>query len=278
MDKLSFLEKIIKQYVPDLTSDQISQFLTYYEMLIETNKVMNLTAITDFEDVVIKHFADSLSISQIVDLSGNTGNTDKTRSDASDDHEVSSKLINSEETSCTTPDQNSIRILDIGTGAGFPGIPLKIAYPDISITLLDSLNKRVDFLNSVIDELKLNEHGSITAVHSRAEDYIKEAGIRQSYDLAVSRAVASLNVLSEYTLPYVKIGGSFISYKSEQADTEISEAENAISVLGGKIDDKISFTLPESDFGRTLIKITKIKDTPEKYPRKAGIPGKKPLH
>ena len=243
MDKNLYIEKIIKEYVPSLTSDQTSQFMKYYEMLIKTNKVMNLTAITDFEDVVIKHFADSLSILKVVDFS----------------------------------DQNSIRILDIGTGAGFPVIPLKIAYPGISITLLDSLNKRVDFLNSVIDELKLNEHGSITAVHSRAEDYIKEAGIRQSYDLAVSRAVASLNVLSEYTLPYVKISGIFISYKSEQADTEISEAENAISVLGGKIDDKISFTLPESDFGRTLIKITKIKDTPDKYPRKAGIPGKKPL-
>ena len=267
MDKLSYLEKIIKQYIPDLTSDQSSKFMTYYEMLIETNKVMNLTAITDFEDVVIKHFADSLSISQIINLSDNTG------SNVSDDHEAS----NSKEISDTTADQNSIRILDIGTGAGFPGIPLKIAYPFISITLLDSLNKRVDFLNSVIDELKLNEQGNITAVHSRAEDYIKENGIRQSYNLAVSRAVASLNVLTEYALPYVKVGGSFISYKSEQADSEISEAENAISILGGRIEDKISFTLPESDFGRTLIKIRKTKDTPEKYPRKAGIPGKKPL-
>ena len=270
MDNKSYLEKIIKQYVPDLTDHQSSKFMTYYEMLIETNKVMNLTAITGFEDVVIKHFADSLSISQIVNLSDNTDNAG---SDVTDDREIS----NSEDRSDTATDQNSIRILDIGSGAGFPGIPLKIAYPDIDITLLDSLNKRVDFLNSVIDELKLNEQGNITAVHSRAEDYIKEDGIRQSYDLTVSRAVASLNVLSEYALPYVKVGGSFISYKSEQSDTEILEAEKAISILGGRIDDKISFILPESDFGRTLIKIAKIKDTPGKYPRKAGMPGKKPI-
>lgn len=227
----------------ELSDDQISLFMRYHDMLTETNKVMNLTAITDFNESCIKHYADSLSLIKETDLS-------------------------------EAPD---IRILDIGTGAGFPGIPLKIAYPHIHITLLDSLSKRIRFLNEVINELELNKTGSISTIDMRAEDYVKEPGIRESYDLVVSRAVAGLNILTEYALPYVKIGGSFISYKGDNAAEEISDAENAIKTLGGEIADVNTFTLPGSDITRTLINIKKTCPTPDKYPRKAGLPNKKPL-
>lgn len=242
MKDRKFLSETLKAYKNDLTNDQLDKFDKYYDYMIKINESMNLTAITDYEDVVIKHFADSLSLSRIIDLKG-----------------------------------KDLKVLDIGTGAGFPGIPLKIAYPKINITLLDSLNKRVDFLNNVIDMLNLNESGSISAVHDRAEDYIKNPGIRESYDLTVSRAVASLNILCEYSLPYLKEGGCFVSYKSENGDAEITEAENAIKILGGKTEKTESFTLPESDNKRTLILIKKICPTPEKYPRRAGVAVKKPI-
>ncbi len=227
----------------ELSDDQISLFMKYHDMLTETNKVMNLTAITDFNESCIKHYADSLSLIKAMDLSN----------------------------------VQDIRILDIGTGAGFPGIPLKIAYPHIHITLLDSLSKRIRFLNDVIRELELNNTGSISTVDMRAEDYVKEPDIRESYDLVVSRAVAGLSVLAEYALPYVKIGGSFISYKGDNAAEEISNAEKALKILGGEIIDVNSFTLPDSDITRTLINIKKTCPTPDKYPRKAGLPNKKPL-
>ncbi len=227
----------------ELSDDQISLFMKYHDMLTETNKVMNLTAITDFNESCIKHYADSLSLIKATDLS----------------------------------EKGDIRILDIGTGAGFPGIPLKIAYPHIHITLLDSLSKRIRFLNDVIKELELNDSGSISTIDMRAEDYVKEPDIRESYDLVVSRAVAGLSILAEYALPYVKIGGSFISYKGDNAAEEISSAENALKILGGEITDVKSFTLPDSDITRTLINIKKTCPTPDKYPRKAGLPNKKPL-
>ena len=243
MNKEQTLTELLSELNIKLSDQQTSRFMQYYEMLIETNKVMNLTAITDYEEVCIKHFADSLSIVRSYDISG----------------------------------INDIRILDIGTGAGFPGIPLKIAYPEIHITLLDSLTKRIRFLDNVIDTLDLNDVGSITTIDMRAEDYVKEEGIRESYDLAVSRAVANLRVLSEYALPYVRTGGSFISYKGDNAPEEIAEAENAISILGGEISEVNEFTLPGSDITRNLINIKKTRPTPDKYPRKAGLPNKKPL-
>ena len=199
---------------------------------------MNLTAITDYDEVIKKHFVDSLSLIKAIDLS------------------------------------NEISVIDIGTGAGFPGIPLKIAFPNLKITLLDSLNKRIKFLNEVIDKLELND---ITAIHGRAEDFAKEKNYRQSYDLCVSRAVANLSTLSEYCLPYVKTGGKFISYKSEKITDEMNAAKNAIKILGGNILGQVEFILPNSDIYRNLFMIDKIKDTPMKYPRKAGLPSKEPL-
>lgn len=224
-----------------LSDIQAEQFITYYEMLVEKNQVMNLTAITDWDEVVKKHFVDSLSLVKAYDLNNA---------------------------------EAEISLMDIGTGAGFPGLPLKITFPNLNVTLLDSLNKRVDFLNEVIDALQLN---GIEAIHGRAEDYAKPDKLREKYDLCVSRAVANLSTLSEYCLPYVKVGGQFISYKSEKSPEEMDEAGNAIDILGGKIQEQITFMLPDSDIYRNLVVIEKINETPQKYPRKAGTASKKPL-
>ena len=221
-----------------LNKEQLCQFMSYYELLVEWNQVMNLTAITDFEEVCKKHFTDSLSL-------------------------VKAYKINA-----------SISVIDVGTGAGFPGIPLKIAFPDIEIILLYSLHKRVDFLKTVIDNLGLKK---IEALHGRAEDYAKEKNFREQFDLCVSRAVSNLSTLSEYCIPYVKIGGYFISYKSEKLSEEKKDAEYAISVLGGEIEDQISFQIPNSDINRNLLIVRKKKETPANYPRKAGLPLKKPI-
>lgn len=221
-----------------LNEEQLCQFMSYYELLVEWNQVMNLTAITDFEEVCKKHFTDSLSL-------------------------VKAYKINA-----------PISVIDVGTGAGFPGIPLKIAFPDIEVILLDSLLKRVDFLKTVIDNLGLKK---IEALHGRAEDYAKEKKFREQFDLCVSRAVSNLSTLSEYCIPYVKIGGHFISYKSEKLSEEKKDAEYAISVLGGEIEDQISFQIPNSDINRNLLIVRKKKETPANYPRKAGLPLKKPI-
>lgn len=220
----------------ELSDEQLEQFLTYYEMLIEKNKVMNLTAITDFDEVLEKHFEDSLSLIQAVDL------------------------------------EKSQAVIDLGTGAGFPGIPLKIAFPNLQITLADSLNKRILFLDDVIRELGLV---GIDTVHGRAEDLAKNSDYREKFDLCVSRAVANLSTLSEYCLPFVKIGGKFISYKAGECDEEVAASKSSVFLLGGKISDIKKFELGES--GRAFVIIDKASGTPKKYPRKAGTPSKDPL-
>ena len=203
-----------------LTNKQIAQFLRYYEMLIEWNGFMNLTSITEFDEVMKKHFIDSISLIKAYDVTKNAS------------------------------------VIDIGTGAGFPGMALKIAYPNLRITLLDSLNKRIKFLEEVITELELSD---IETIHGRAEDYAKPDKLRESFDLCVSRAVANLSTLSEYCIPYVKVGGKFISYKSEKIEKEIVAAEKAINILGGKIIEQKEFLLPNSDIYRNLVVIKKKK-------------------
>ena len=221
-----------------LNEKQLAMFETYYEMLVEKNKVMNLTAITEKNEVIDKHFIDSISLKKAMDV--------------------------------TKP----VKVLDLGTGAGFPGIPLKIAYPNLQVTLLDSLNKRIKFLQEVIEELSLEE---IDAIHGRAEDYAKQSGYREQFDICVSRAVANLATLSEYCLPYVKQGGCFISYKSGAVQEELEQSKKAIKELGGRVKEVIPFVLPDTDIERTFVVIEKIKQTPRKYPRKAGLPSKEPI-
>ena len=232
------MRRIIEKTGLLLTDNQIMQFEKYYEMLIETNKIMNLTAITDRNEVIEKHFVVSLLCIKAIDLN----------------------IINS--------------LIDVGTGAGFPGIPLKIAFPHLQVTLMDSLNKRVGFLQEVIEELNLE---NIIAVHDRAEDMARKPEYREQFDLCVSRAVANLAVLSEYCLPFIKTGGAFLSYKSGKVAEEISEAEKAIEILGGKTEKIEQFYLPGTDVERSIVVIRKENPTPEKYPRKPGAALKKPL-
>ena len=238
----NIIRKKASQMEIELNDYQIEQFINYYSILIEWNRVMNLTAITEYEEVVNKHFIDSLSLIKTIDK----------------------KTFRS----------GSISVIDIGTGAGFPGIPLKIAFPEIKITLLDSLNKRIKFLNEVVEEIGLKE---VQTLHGRAEDYARKHEYREKYDLCVSRAVANLAILSEYALPYVKKSGYFISYKSEKISEEECAAQKAIKMLGGKVASQVEFLLPHSDIYRNLFVIQKIAPTPKKYPRRAGLPSKEPL-
>ncbi len=222
----------------ELTDRQYDQLERYYKMVVEKNKVMNLTAITEYDDFVDKHFSDSLAITGCMDL-----------------NEVAT-------------------VIDVGTGAGFPGIPLKIAFPHLKITLLDSLNKRVRFLSDSAEALELED---VESVHGRAEDLAHQSGYREQYDLCVSRAVANLSTLTEYCLPFVKQGGIFAAYKSGDAKEELQQAKKAVKILGGEVMKVHSFTLPGTDIDRTFILIRKIKETGKKYPRKAGVPSKEPL-
>lgn len=222
-----------------LSDIQIEQLDKYYELLVEWNSFMNLTGITDYEEVMLKHYLDSLVL----------------------------KLpINGE--------NKHIKLIDVGTGAGFPGLPLKIAYPEAEVVLFDSLNKRIKFLDEVINTLGLK---NVTTIHGRAEDGGRNPKLREQFDVSVSRAVADLAVLSEYNLPFVKVGGYFVAYKSKDVDAEVEKSRKAISILGGEVKKVDKFTLPETDIERALVYIKKVKNTGKKYPRKAGVPGKEPL-
>ncbi len=243
------MEKI-KRYLTEITKgaitlsdEQLSQFEQYYEMLVEKNKVMNLTAITEREEVILKHFIDSLAIAGYVKLW-----------------------------------EKPYTLIDVGTGAGFPGIPLKISFPNLRVTLFDSLNKRVQFLQEVLDALFLQRTDiSCVAIHGRAEDGARKKELREQFDFVVSRAVANMAVLSEYCIPFVKQGGYFIPYKTDGVDEELNKAKKAIAMLGGAYEKTEKLLLPESDIGRSFVFIKKIKQTSNKYPRKAGTASKQPL-
>lgn len=238
--KIEKFEEILRTYLKkidiELSKKQIEQFYTYMNLLLEWNEKINLTAITEPEEVILKHFVDSLTISAYI--------------------KKGSKLV------------------DMGTGAGFPGIPLKILRDDIEITLVDSLNKRINFLNEVIKELELRE---ISTVHARAEEFGQNKKYREKFDIATSRAVANLSTLSEYLVPLVKLEGKIICMKGSEVKEEVENAKNAIKILGGKMEKEESFNLPNSDMKRNLVIIKKIKNTPAKYPRKPGTPAKEPI-
>lgn len=221
-----------------LTNEQADQLMKYKELLVEWNEKMNLTAITEDQEVITKHFLDCLTVQSSIDL-----------------------------TQVKT-------LVDVGTGAGFPGLVLKIAFPNVHITLIDSLNKRLKFLQHVIDTLGLK---GIECVHGRAEDLGKNKAYREQFEVCASRAVANLAVLSEYTLPFVKKGGYLIALKGQKLDEELAEGEKAITILGGTIDQLVDVVVPYTDLNHRIAKIKKVKETPKKYPRKAGEPTKAPL-
>ena len=238
MEKTDRFLKSLEKLNIHLNEKQVYQFIKYYEMLIETNKVMNLTAITDFDEVIDKHFVDSLALIQAIDLN------------------------------------KELKVIDVGTGAGFPGIPLKIAFPELDILLLDSLNKRIHFLDQVISELGLE---NIQTIHGGAEDFGKNPLYREKFDLCVSRAVANLSTLSEYCVPFVKVDGYFISYKSGKVQEELDASRHAVDILGGKVEKCLNYALADTDMERSLVVIHKLKPTKKAYPRKAGKPSKEPL-
>lgn len=238
MEKKSRFDEELENLGITLTDRQKDQFDRYYEMLVEWNSVMNLTGITDYDEVNLKHFTDSLTLVRNIDMDS-----------------ISS-------------------LIDIGTGAGFPGMPVKIAFPHIKVVLLDSLNKRIKFLNAVIEELELE---NVKTLHGRAEDYAKKEEYREKFDICTSRAVANLSTLSEYCIPFIKTGGRFVSYKSAESGEEIEESKKAIEILGGKIVKTDKFLLANTDIRRALVVIRKERNTPKKYPRKAGVPAKEPL-
>ena len=234
MTKEQFIEACEKAGLI-LNQTQIEQFETYLRLLQEWNEKMNLTSITEATEIWEKHFYDS--VMPFKDVKG-------------------------------------VSLCDVGTGAGFPGLPLKIAYPQLNVVLLDSLNKRVKFLNQVIEDLGLT---GIETVHSRAEDGGRNKDLREHFDVSVSRAVANLATLVEYNLPFVKVGGYFVAYKSGDIDEELVNAKKAVSVLGGTIEEVKKFQLPGTDIDRSLVYIKKVKPTSGKFPRKAGLPSKEPV-
>ncbi len=229
-------EKYLEKMSISLNKEQYDQFYAYMVLLIEWNEKINLTAITEPQEIILKHFVDSLTIAKYIE----EGKT----------------------------------IIDMGTGAGFPGIPLKIYRNDVKVVLADSLNKRIKFLNEVIEKLQLK---NIETIHCRAEELGKNKEYREKFDYATSRAVANLSTLSEYLLPFVKLNGSGIFMKTMEIDEELENAKKAIKILGGRIEKVDKFEIPESDLGRSIIIVKKEKQTPSKYPRKPGTPAKEPL-
>lgn len=240
-DKLNIGCKALGLNVNDET---INKLYIYYSMVVEKNRVMNLTAITEEDEFIVKHIVDSLSIAKCEEFI---------------------KLI-------SLKDKPSL--IDVGTGAGFPGVVLKLVYPELKITLFDSLKKRLNFLDEVINELGLED---ISTLHGRAEDCGHDKRYRESFDFTVSRAVANMSSLSEYCLPFVKKEGYFIAYKSGDSVSEILDAKHAIKLLGGNIESETKLVLPGSDIERNLIAVKKVKTTPAQYPRKAGTPTKDPI-
>ena len=232
---MDFKQKL-NEFDIKINDEQIKSFEKYMNLLLEWNEKINLTAITQPEEVKLKHFVDSLTVL---------------------------KYINDDD-----------KVIDIGTGAGFPGIPLKIMNENTKITLLDSLNKRINFLNIVIETLNLR---NIQAIHGRAEEIARNKLYREKYDVAVSRAVANLSTLTEYMLPFVKVGGKCICMKGANVNEELEKAQNAIKELGGEIERVDNFYLSDNDNERNIIVIKKVKETNPKYPRKAGTPSKEPL-
>ena len=255
-DKSAYIKTQFEKSIGLIPDDiQVGQLIKFYDKTVEKNKVMNLTAITEFEEFVMKHYVDSTAIIKVMDLK-----------------------------------EKTYSLIDIGTGAGFPGIPLKIMFPKLNITLFDSLQKRLVFLDEVISELGLK---NITTVHGRAEEFGRKLDYREKYDIVVSRAVAELTPLCELSIPFCKVGGYFIAYKGMKGDSELKDADRAIKVLGGKTAETYEFVLPvaetdpenkkegigsDNNFGRLLIKISKIKPTDNKYPRGGGKPFKAPLY
>jgi len=238
MENRELLKNCAEKMNITLTEDMLDKFMKYKDMLLSWNEKINLTAITDEKEIMIKHFADCISIGSEIEF------------------------------------KNGVSVIDVGTGAGFPGVPVKIAFPDIKITLLDSLNKRINFLNELVGELGLE---GVSCIHSRAEDGGQNSELREKFDFCISRAVANLAVLSEYCLPFVKLGGTFVSLKGPDASEEVKEAETAVKKLGGKIEKITKIEIPNSDITHSLVIIKKVSATPKQYPRKAGTAVKKPI-
>ena len=239
MEKEKFIEEMkdySKKNLLELSEEQITKFYTYMELLLEWNEKINLTAITEPREVILKHFIDSLTINKYI--------------------------------------KSGDRIVDVGTGAGFPGIPIKIIRDDIEVVLVDSLNKRINFLNEVIEKLDLK---NIKTVHARAEEFGRMKNYRENFDKATSRAVANLATLSEYLMPLIKVNGECICMKGPDIKEEIKDSKKAIQILGGEIEKIDSFNLPNSDFSRNIIIIKKLYKTDKKYPRKPGTPSKEPI-
>ncbi|MCR5282077.1 MAG: 16S rRNA (guanine(527)-N(7))-methyltransferase RsmG [Lachnospiraceae bacterium] len=264
MEKENYLKELLGQSHIVLSDEQIAKLVHFYEMLIEASKVMNLTTITEYTEVCRKHFLDSLSLAFLFENTKESGG-------AIDLSAGLLKLLNKQT-------ERSVSLIDVGCGAGFPGMVLAIAFEDLQVTLLDSLNKRVGFLESVIEKLAL---ANCSAVHARAEEFAKDKAHRECYDLAVSRAVANLSTLSEYCLPFVKKDGLFIAYKSAKIKEEAPAAQHAIDILGGRFEREKEFYLPAGEDAtedyRDLYVIRKVTQTPGRYPRKAGTPAREPL-